>query len=123
MAVPVMMARKKFNVQYPNLYATPGFHKNADAFNRVQRGHQNMYESLTTVTVLTLTGGLSYPLLSTASFATFLLGSHLYAVGYANVDLDVKVARYKRGGGIKWLGIFALMFTSISTAGQMQGYL
>ena len=36
----VMSARKKFNVQYPNLYATPGFHKEADEFNRVQRGHQ-----------------------------------------------------------------------------------
>ena len=35
-----MKARKDFDVKYPNLYATPGLHKHADAFNSVQRGHQ-----------------------------------------------------------------------------------
>mmetsp|Transcript_12377 Transcript_12377/g.17999 ORF Transcript_12377/g.17999 Transcript_12377/m.17999 type:complete len:115 (+) Transcript_12377:86-430(+) len=39
---PVTKARKEFDVQYPNLYATPGFHKKADEFNRVQRGHQHL---------------------------------------------------------------------------------
>lgn len=43
MGGPVMNARKEFNVQYPNLYATPGVHKQADEFNRVQRGHQVCY--------------------------------------------------------------------------------
>ena len=38
----VMAARKKFNVPLPNLYATPGHHKEADSFNRVQRGHQHV---------------------------------------------------------------------------------
>jgi glutathione S-transferase len=42
--VPVMKARKKFEVKYPNLYAVPGVHKHADAFNAVQRGHQNFLE-------------------------------------------------------------------------------
>lgn len=42
MGGPVMKARKRFEVKYPNLYAVPGVHKDADAFNRVQRGHQNM---------------------------------------------------------------------------------
>ena len=32
----VMAARKEFNVQYPNLYATPGFHKQADALEGFQ---------------------------------------------------------------------------------------
>jgi hypothetical protein len=30
----VMEARKKYNVKYPNLYAVPGVHKDADAFNQ-----------------------------------------------------------------------------------------
>lgn len=42
----VMAARKPMNVPYPNLYATPGVHDKADAFNRVQRGHQNMFETV-----------------------------------------------------------------------------
>ena len=56
----VMMARNKFNVPYPNMYATPGYHKEADAFNRVQRGHQNMLETLDTFSLLALIGGLKY---------------------------------------------------------------
>lgn len=36
----VMTARKTYDVPLPNLYATPGVHEKADAFNRVQRGHQ-----------------------------------------------------------------------------------
>jgi hypothetical protein len=43
---PVMAARKAMNVPYPNLYATPGVHDKADAFNRIQRGHQNMFETV-----------------------------------------------------------------------------
>jgi hypothetical protein len=38
---PVMAARSKFGVEYPNLYAVHGHHKNVDEFNAVQRGHQN----------------------------------------------------------------------------------
>ncbi|KAL3916912.1 MAG: hypothetical protein SGILL_004960, partial [Bacillariaceae sp.] len=57
-----MTARDKCNVQYPNLYATPGFHKEADEFNRVQRGHQNFLEANDTYAILTLLGGLKYPI-------------------------------------------------------------
>ena len=58
----VMKARDEFNVQYPNLYATPGFHKQADEFNRVQRGHQNFLENAGSYAILTLLGGLKYPM-------------------------------------------------------------
>ena len=38
------MARKKYNVQYPNLYKVATSEKDqkeADAFNSIQRAHQN----------------------------------------------------------------------------------
>ena len=56
----VMEARKKYNVPIPNMYATPEYHKEADAFNRVQRGHQNLFESLGTYSLFALVGGLKY---------------------------------------------------------------
>ena len=56
----VMKARDEYDVQYPNLYATPGFHKQADAFNRVQRGHQSMLESIAPTILASLVGGLRY---------------------------------------------------------------
>ena len=54
----VMTARTKYDVPYPNLYATPGYHKKADEFNRVQRGHQNMFENSTVTLLASLVGGL-----------------------------------------------------------------
>jgi glutathione S-transferase len=58
----VMAARDAFDVPYPNLYGTPGFHKQADDFNRVQRGHQSMYETSPSVILFCLFGGLQYVL-------------------------------------------------------------
>lgn len=62
LATSVMNARKKYDVQYPNLYAIHGYHKNCDEFNRIQRGHQNFLENLGVFVTLTLLGGLKYPL-------------------------------------------------------------
>lgn len=80
----VMEARKKYNVKYPNLYAVPGVHKDADAFNQVQRGHQNAMETFPSVLAMLLVGGLKHPLACAAggviwtigmSFLTFLPSS------------------------------------------------
>ncbi|KAL3785519.1 hypothetical protein ACHAW5_005273 [Stephanodiscus triporus] len=118
----VMKARKEFDVQYPNLYATPGYHKRADDFNRVQRGHQNIFESISGVSIMTLLGGLRYPRINAAGFVLYLLGSHLYAKGYADRTLDVKMARYQRGGGIKWIGVLCSMVSTVSLGGSMLGW-
>ena len=119
MGIPVMKARKKNDVQYPNLYATPGYHKEADAFNRVQRGHQNMFESLSSMQTMSLLGGLKHPKVAAVGFCLYLAGCYFYMVGYSDMSLDVKTARYKRGGGLKWIGILACMYTSTSLAGSM----
>ena len=54
----VMKARAQYNVPYPNLYAVPGYHKNADEFNRVQRSHQHYLEGLGAYVTLALIGGV-----------------------------------------------------------------
>ena len=59
---PVMKGRKNLDVPLPNLYATPGVHKHADEFNRIQRSHQNYMEMLDSYIAMTLLGGLKYPL-------------------------------------------------------------
>jgi len=118
----VMAARKEFNVQYPNLYATPGYHKNADDFNRVQRGHQNSFEMITTFTVASLLGGLKYPIANSVFGVLFSLGNCLYLKGYADTSLDVKTARYKKGGALRILGLLASVGSTISLAGSMNGW-
>ena len=108
----VIQARKDFGVKLPSLYATPGFHKEADAFNRVQRGHQSTLETLSGVQAMALVGGVFYPIWSAAAFNVYLLGCFLFQVGYADVTLDVKDARYRKGGLLKWIGILSLLALS-----------
>ena len=90
----VMSARKKFDVPYPNLYATPGVHKHADDFNRVQRGHQNMFETVYSVMPMAMITGLKYPWVAVGCALAYCLGSYAYLSGYANTAKDVKTARY-----------------------------
>lgn len=118
----VMNARKEYKVGYPNCYATPGFHKEADTFNRIQRGHQNFFESLTTFTGMALVSGLKHPLTVAASCALFNVGAVLYQVGYADTTLDVKMARYKKGGMLKWIGFLSLVGTTVSMSGSLVGW-
>ncbi|KAL7580473.1 hypothetical protein ACA910_004487 [Epithemia clementina (nom. ined.)] len=115
----VMAAREKYNVQYPNLYATPGYHKEADNFNRVQRGHQNMLEMISTYSLLALIGGLRNPIVCSISSVLYLSGSFLYQLGYADTNKDVATARYAKGGIIKYAGLLGAMVSTIQFAGSL----
>ena len=101
----------------PTLAAVPGFHKRADEFNRVQRGHQNFLEGATSYSIMTLLGGLVNPVACAVGSVCFNVGSVLYLKGYADVTLDAKDARYKKGAAIKWIGFLA----SLVSCGQL-GY-
>jgi glutathione S-transferase len=114
-----MAAREKFSVPYPNLYATPGFHKEADSFNRVQRGHQNMLEVVWFFVPAAIIGGLKHPFAVAVEGVLFCVGSFLYQSGYSNKDLDVNKARHLRGGPIKYIGLFGVMGAAISAAGSL----
>ena len=94
--------------------AVPKYHKHADEFNRVQRGHQNYLEGSDSYMIMTLLGGLKYPLVCAAGSLFFCAGSVLYQKGYADASLDAKTARYKKGGGIKWIGWMASFVSTIS---------
>jgi glutathione S-transferase len=101
----VMKARKDCDVHYPNLYATPGYHKMADKFNRVQRGHQSMFETFTSMTVMGLIGGIKHPIAAAIAGVAYNLGCVLYMMGYADTSVDVDTARHSKGGPIKMLGM------------------
>jgi hypothetical protein len=58
MSFQVGAARKKYNVRYPTMYADKASNKDADAFNCVQRGHQNTLENFPGFLALLLVIGL-----------------------------------------------------------------
>ncbi|KAG7356057.1 MAPEG family protein [Nitzschia inconspicua] len=119
LAGAVMKGRKEYNVQYPNCYATPGYHKNADEFNRIQRSHQNFCEGLDQYIVMTVLGGLKYPIACAVGSIFFFLGSILYQKGYSDTSLDVQTARFKKGGAIKYIGIFISLYSTGALAYSM----
>ena len=118
----VMAARKAYDVPYPNLYATPGFHKKADDFNRVQRGHQSLFETLGVFIPAALLGGVKYPLFVALGGVLYNVGSYLYLTGYADTKLDIKTARHMKGGPIRYIGFFMAIGASVSLAGSMIGW-
>jgi glutathione S-transferase len=74
----VMQGREKYKVGYPNLYATPGYHKEADAFNRLQRGHQNFIETLPIFMFMNMIGGLKHPRVAAVSGLLHCVGLKLF---------------------------------------------
>uniref|UniRef100_A0A7S0L1D0 Glutathione transferase n=1 Tax=Coccolithus braarudii TaxID=221442 RepID=A0A7S0L1D0_9EUKA len=111
----VMSARTRLNVPLPNLYATPGVHDKAEEFNRVQRGHQNMFETLSYVLMATVVGGIKYPRVAVGFMVAYCLGNVFYLRGYANMAHDVNMARYKNPiAALKPVGLIGSVITAVT---------
>ena len=92
LSISVSKARKQFGIDYPKMYADAsdidekGKCKSAadvEAFNCVQRGHQNTLETLATVQLLGLLNGVAFPRFSAACLGLYAVGRILYGRGYA----------------------------------------
>jgi len=103
----VMKARKKYNVQYPDMYSAT-----SKEFNNVQRGHQNALETYSTFIFFNAVGGLKHPLLAAGFAVAWSIGRYLYQQGY----MEGANKRYSKGGHLHWLGLLGSMGLSISLA-------
>jgi hypothetical protein len=56
--------------------------------------------------------------ITTVCSVCYLAGSIFYYHGYADTKLDVKTARYKKGGALKFLGLLAVIVMTIMMAGE-----
>ncbi|KAK9814372.1 hypothetical protein WJX72_004739 [[Myrmecia] bisecta] len=103
MMFQVGAARRRYKVFYPNLYADKS-NPNADAFNCVQRGHQNTLENLPTFIALLLVAGLKFPVTASIAGVIYTLGKIAYFKGYASG----KPAARQRGS-FSYIGLLTLM--------------
>ena len=62
-----------------------------------------------------------YPLVTTIGFNIYLVGNFLYAAGYADMKLNVKNARYKKGGWLKPVGLLTCLGASIASTAKLIG--
>eukprot|EP01102_Stenamoeba_stenopodia_P004963 TRINITY_DN15463_c0_g1_i1.p1 TRINITY_DN15463_c0_g1~~TRINITY_DN15463_c0_g1_i1.p1 ORF type:complete len:161 (-),score=39.78 TRINITY_DN15463_c0_g1_i1:148-630(-) len=123
--IRVGLARRRFGVQPPTMYAVAGHRSSAsdgllelteeqaDEFNRIQRIHQNNVEVLPMFYILLLLAGLAYPILAAASGLVWLLGRAAFAYGYG------KSAEARRWGGFFHLGELGLIVLVLAWAGRL----
>ncbi|XP_077240009.1 uncharacterized protein LOC143880915 [Tasmannia lanceolata] len=88
MFIQVYVARKKYNVPYPTLYAIESENPNAKLFNCVQRGHQNSLEMMPIFFVLLLLGGVQHPWISVGFGLFYVVTRFFYFTGYSTGNPD-----------------------------------
>ncbi|PAA70165.1 hypothetical protein BOX15_Mlig020109g3 [Macrostomum lignano] len=105
----VMQARKKFGVEYPDMYS-----KDSKEFNCVQRSHQNYLESMPFFYFMLVFGGLQAPRCSAACAAIYLAGRVVYAQGYSTGD-----PKKRMRGAFGYIGLFTLLLNTVILGGRM----
>ena len=86
-------------------------HKHANAFNCVQRAHQNLLENYHVFLMLLALSCIEHPIAGAACGAVRLAGMVAYALGYQTGD-----PKKRMNGAFGYLGLFGMLGMSIKTA-------
>ncbi|DAZ99619.1 TPA: hypothetical protein N0F65_001447 [Lagenidium giganteum] len=111
----VVSARAKFGVEYPQMYVEkdePHF----NAFNCVQRAHQNMLEHLSLHLMTLLASSLYRPKLAAIAGVVRLLGFVAYIHGYSSGDPQKRLR-----GVFGFWGYFAAIGLTVEAALRLLG--
>ncbi|XP_050394385.1 microsomal glutathione S-transferase 3 [Patella vulgata] len=112
LAVNVMKARKKYGVEYPNLYS------NNHNFNCYQRAHQNTLENLPFFLIFLMMGGLQFPRISAVCGILYLASRIVYAYGYYTGD----PAKRNRGA-FGYIGLLGLLISTVAFGLNLLGWI
>ena len=110
MAAKVGMARKKYKVFYPTMYASESDNKDAKVFNCVQRGHQNSLEMMPLFCVFLVLGGLRHPCIAAVLGLLYTVSRYFYFTGYSTGDPQKRLSVGKYG----FLALVGLIVCTIS---------
>ena len=113
MGVKVMVARRKYGIKYPKLYAETSDGEAGYKFNCIQRGHQNTLENLPHTLVMCGITSIFYPATGAAFLSLWTLGKVLYFVGYSSGD---PTKRHSSGGPISYIGLLGAAGTCCKLA-------
>lgn len=112
----VSPARKKYNVEYPTMYAVS--QKEGDdayKFNCCQRAHQQALETYPIFLSCSLIGGLKHPILVALSGILWCYSRVMWAHGYATGSPGARYT-YSAWGRYIWMALAIPMLCTISTA-------
>ncbi|GAB9472227.1 Microsomal glutathione s-transferase [Globisporangium polare] len=112
-AMKVGKARKKYDVQYPQMYAEKS-DKNAKAFNCVQRAHQNVLEQVPFFFALLVASSVLRPQIAAIASLVRIFGFIVYVSGYATGD-----PKKRSQGSFGYLGMLASIGLAVEVGLRM----
>ena len=81
-----------------------------------------LVESLPSFTLSALVAGVCYPVTMSITGLAWSVGAYLFQLGYADTSLDVKMARYKKGGMVFRLANAVAFGACIRMSGKFLGW-
>ncbi|GAB9472225.1 hypothetical protein Gpo141_00009408 [Globisporangium polare] len=114
-SIKVGGARKKYGVEYPQMYADKD-NKNAKAFNCVQRAHQNLLENIPLYLGLLVSSSPLRPEIAAGAGLVRLLGFVFYVRGYASGDPAKRMQ-----GAFGYLGFFVSLGLTVEAGLRITG--
>ncbi|XP_041069378.1 microsomal glutathione S-transferase 3b [Carcharodon carcharias] len=106
LAMKVGIARKKYNVKYPNMYS-----EKDPIFNCIQRAHQNTLEIYPQWLIFQLIAGAVYPITASVLGIIWVTSRFTYAWGYYS-----GVPEKRMNGSYGYIGLLGVIFLSIVVA-------
>eukprot|EP00775_Hariotina_reticulata_P012726 gene12726-12856_t len=117
-AIRVGMARRKFGVPYPKMYAEDS-QAHAQEFNCVQRAHQNTLETLGPVLVMESLLGFQHPLTAATLGMIWNVGRIVYTLGYSTGDPNKRLPGIAIAGLTYLVMIIVTCVTGIRATGLL----
>ncbi|XP_067862684.1 microsomal glutathione S-transferase 3b [Heptranchias perlo] len=106
LGMKVGIARKKYNVKYPNMYSDKD-----PIFNCIQRAHQNTLEIYPQWLIFQLIAGVVYPITASVLGIIWVTSRFSYAWGYYTGEPEKRIK-----GSYGYIGLLGVIFLSIVVA-------
>ena len=110
------LARKRYNINYPKLYAESSDAHNVE-FNCVQRAHQQTLEWLAMCQLLAAVNGMVFPKAAAFFLCVWTVGKFLYIHGYSSGKPNGR----HFGGMVAHMGDISLVVMSFVSARTLLG--